>query len=188
MGAALATETELNYEGFESTALIHIDSLYRFALNMSGNEADAEDLVQDTYLKAYKFFDKFEPGTNCKAWLIKILRNTFINTIRRGKGSKYMVRMQELEENGIELPSNFSTEHEIFGDLMDDDITAAMDALSPEFRNTILLSDVEGLSYKEIAEITDCPIGTVMSRLHRARRLLRERLSSYAAQYGYQSN
>jgi RNA polymerase sigma-70 factor (ECF subfamily) len=185
MGAALATELESKSEIFEATALIHMDSLYRFALHMSGNESDAEDLVQDTYLKAYKFFDRFRAGTNCKAWLLTILRNTFINTVRRDRGHPHMIHLPEMEERGMEALADSDTEDEIFGDLLDDDVTGAINALPDEYRAAVLLADMEGLPYKEIADIMDCPIGTVMSRLYRGRRLLRKKLYDYAARYGY---
>ena len=185
MGAALATGTELESGGFEAVALTHIDSLYRFALHMSGNESDAEDLVQDTYLKAYRFFDKFKAGTNCKAWLITILKNNFINTVRRGSGRPYIVHLPEMEEHGVELLADSDTEDAVFGDLLDDDVTDAINTLPVEYKSSILLADVEGLPYKDIAAIMDCPIGTVMSRLHRGRRLLRNRLRDYGASYGY---
>ena len=185
MGVALAVKPKSRSERFEATALTHMDLLYRFALRMAGNESDAEDLVQDTYLKAYKFFDKFKTGTNCKAWLITILKNNFINTVRRGSGHPYMIHLQEMEEHGTELLADSDTEDEVFGDLLDDDVTYAIDGLPVEYKAAILLADVEGLPYKEIAEKMGCPIGTVMSRLHRGRKLLREKLHDYAASYGY---
>ena len=188
MGVALATRSEMESEIFEATALIHMDTLYRLALYMSGNESDAKDLVQDTYLRAYRFFDSFEAGTNCKAWLTTILKNTFINTVRRKKGHPHMVHLPDMEGNGVELPAGSDTEDEVFKDLLDDDVTVAIDALPAEYKATILLADVEGLSYKEVADIVGCPIGTVMSRLHRGRRLLRESLHGYAASYGYARN
>ncbi len=175
-------------DGFEAVALAHMDSLYRYALRMSRNETDAEDLVQDTYLRAYRFFDKFEEGTNCKAWLLTILKNTFINTIRHDKKYQQMIHLPEMEEHGVELLTDADPEGEIFGNLLDDDITAAMNELPAGYRTTVLLADMEGLSYREVADKMDCPVGTVMSRLHRGRRLLKKRLQDYAAQYGYTVN
>ena len=172
-------------DGFEAVALAHIDSLYRYALHMSRNETDAEDLVQDTYLRAYRFFDRFETGTNCKAWLLTILKNTYINTLRRDKRHRQMVSLSEMAESGIELLADGDPEDEIFGDMLDDDVTAAIDELPDGYRTAVLLADMQGLSYKEVADRMDCPVGTVMSRLHRGRRLLRERLGDYVAQYGY---
>ena len=179
------TEVRLKKEKFEEVALEHIDSLYRFALYTVGNESDAQDLVQDTYLKAYRFFDKFEEGTNCKAWLLTILKNTFINTIRRGKRHPQVVYLSEMEGRGVQLSTDGNPEDEVFGNLFDDYISAAMNALPDAYRDAVLLADVEGLSYKEIADMIGCPIGTVMSRLHRGRGMLRKKLRSRAAQYGY---
>ena len=172
-------------ERFEADALVHMDSVYRSALYMAENESDAQDLVQDTYLRAYRFFDKFEEGTNCKAWLLKILRNTFINTIRRGNRQLKVIHLAEMEDHGLELSSDINTEDGIFGDLFDDEIVAAMNELPLEYRTAVLLADIEMLPYKEISDIIGCPIGTVMSRLHRGRKLLRKSLGDYAIQYGY---
>ena len=186
MGAAvLMTDIKSKEERFEETALVHMDSIYRSALYMTKNETDAQDLVQDTYLRAFKFFDSFEEGTNCRAWLLKILRNTFINSIRRGKRQLHVVSLTEMSEYGIELSSDFTPEDGVFGDLFNDEIVTAMNKIPAEYRSAILLADVERLPYKEVADIMDCPIGTVMSRLHRGRKLLRENLQNYAVQYGY---
>ena len=159
---------------FEAAALSHMDSVYRSACRMVRNESDAQDLVQETYLRAYRFFGKFREGTNCKAWLFTILRNTFINTFNYNRRQPQMVSLSELGEHWVDLPADADPADEIFGDLFDDDIAAAMDALPDGYRNAVLLADIEELSYKEIADTIDCPIGTVMSRLHRGRRLLRE--------------
>ena len=186
MGAvAIAVDTGSSTDRFEEVALAHMDSLYRSALYMARNESDAQDLVQDTYLRAYKFFDKFKEGTNCRAWLLRILRNTFVNTIRRDKRRPQIIHLPEMRDYGVELPADTDPEDWVFGDLFDDDMTAAMSELPEEYRTAVLLADVEGLSYKEIADIMDCPTGTVMSRLHRGRGLLREKLQDYAVQYGY---
>ncbi len=183
--AAIAIEKGVKDERFEAVALEHMNSVYRLARAMSKNESDAQDLVQDTYLKAYRFFDKFKEGTNCRAWLLRILRNTFVNTIRRDKRRPQIIHLPEMRDYGVELPADTDPEDWVFGDLFDDDMTAAMSELPEEYRTAVLLADVEGLSYKEIADIMDCPPGTVMSRLHRGRGLLREKLQDYAAQYGY---
>jgi RNA polymerase sigma-70 factor (ECF subfamily) len=186
MGVAVHTiETESGSREFELVALEHMDLVYRCALYMSKNKSDAEDLVQDTYLKAYKFFHKFEKGTNCRAWLLRILRNTFINALRRDNRQPQMVPLPEMVERGVELPGGPDPEDEVFRDALDDDVTAAMDMLPDEYRTAVLLVDVEGMPYKEVADIMDCPIGTVMSRLFRGRKMLRERLQDYAAQHGY---
>jgi RNA polymerase sigma-70 factor (ECF subfamily) len=183
--AVLPNEAELKNERFEAVALEHMGSLYRYALCMAQNENDAHDLVQDTYLRAYRFFDKFEEGTNCKAWLITILKNTFINNIRRDKRHPKMVYLSGMEERGMDLPSEDDPEDWIFGELFDDDVSAAIESLPAVYRTVVLLADVRGFSYKEISYIVGCPIGTVMSRLCRGRRLLRRRLRDYADQYGY---
>ena len=171
---------ELETQKFEATALKHMDSIYRAALYMVGNVSDAQDLVQDTYLRAYKSFGKFREGTNCKAWLFTILKNTFINTVNYNRRQPQMVSLSEMEERGIDLPTYANPEDEIFGDLFDDNIAAAIDEMPGVFRLVVLLADVEGLLYREIADKICCPIGTVMSRLYRGRRLLREKLQSYA--------
>jgi RNA polymerase sigma-70 factor (ECF subfamily) len=178
-------EETLRAEEFQETAVKHLDSIYRFALYMVGNESDAQDLVQDTYLRAFRFFDKFEKGTNCKAWLLKILRNTFINSLRRNKRFPLLVHLTEMEEQGIDLLVEPESEKEVNGELFDDDVTAAVESLPDSYRTVIILADVEGLSYKEIADLIECPIGTVMSRLCRGRRILKRKLRNYALHYGY---
>ncbi len=182
---ALIDEEELKAERFNEIAIKHIDSIYRFALYMAQNENDAQDLVQDTYLRAYRFFDKFQEGTNCKAWLLKILKNTFINSLRRNKRNPNMIRLSDMEEQGIDLASNSEFDGEVSGEIFDDNVTAAVESLPDSYKSVIILADVEGLSYREIADLVGCPIGTVMSRLCRGRRLLKKKLRNYALQYGY---
>jgi RNA polymerase sigma-70 factor, ECF subfamily len=172
-------EAELKIDAFEALAFPQIDSIYRFALCMSGNESDAEDLVQDTYLKAYKLFDKFENGTNCKSWLLKILRNTFINSIRHKTKHHQKVYLSDNEELISSQQNNITPEEEIFANLLEDDVAAAMNSLPVTFKIVILLADMEELSYKEISDIIDCPQKTVMSRLHKGRKILRKRLQDY---------
>lgn len=169
---------------FEEVALQYMDPLYSAALRLARNESEAQDLVQDAYLRAYRFFDRFEKGTNFRAWLFKILKNIYINKYRSESKKLQMVDASYVEASGG-LTAVATPEDEIFGKLLDDDITTAMDALPEEFRLAIMLSDLEGFSYKEVAEILDCPIGTVMSRLHRGRRLLRNTLYEYARKRGY---
>jgi RNA polymerase sigma-70 factor (ECF subfamily) len=174
---------------FESLALGHIDSLYACGLRMTRDPRDSEDLVQDTLLAAYRFFDKFEPGTNIKAWLFKILTNTFIN--------KYRKRVREREVRDLveqdETPSLMSEdvaeksrdpETAILGALLSDDVKRALDAVPYDYRLAVVLCDLEEFTYKEIADIMDCPVGTVMSRLHRGRRLLQKQLREYAIEQG----
>jgi RNA polymerase sigma-70 factor (ECF subfamily) len=174
---------------FEQAALVHLDSLYATGLRMTRDPRDAEDLVQDTMLSAYRFFGNFEPGTNCKAWLFKILTNTFIN--------KYRKRVREREVREIidhqEMPSLMSEdvaeasrdpETYIVGSLLSDDVKRALEAVPYDYRMAVVLCDLEEFSYKEIADIMDCPVGTVMSRLHRGRRLLQKSLREYAIKEG----
>jgi RNA polymerase sigma-70 factor (ECF subfamily) len=169
---------------FEGIALQYMDSAYSIALGMTRDATEAEDLVQDTYLRAYRFFDTFESGTNFRAWLITILRNTYINRYRRESKTPQMVDISEIQMSG-EVAAESTPENDIFSGLLDDDVTDAMNSLPADFHTTVVLSDLEGLSYKEIAEILDIPIGTVMSRLYRGRKLLRDRLSEYARKRGY---
>ena len=169
---------------FEELALQHMDSLYSVALRMTKNVSEAQDLVQDAYLRAYRFFDRFERGTNFKAWLFKILKNVYINKYRKELRKPQMVDISSVEAlNSLQGPT--TPEDEIFNKLLDDDVTRAMDALPEDFRLAIMLADLDGLSYKDVAKILDCPIGTVMSRLHRGRKLLKNNLYEYAKAHGY---
>jgi RNA polymerase sigma-70 factor (ECF subfamily) len=170
---------------FEEIALVHMDSVHRYALGMARNESDAKDLVQETYFRAYRFFGKFRESSNCKAWLITILRNIFVNTTYRERKRPQMIPLSEMDEHGIEFSGDDDPESNIFGSLFHDDVAAAMDSLPIEYRTAVLLADIEGFSYKEIADRVGCPIGTVMSRLSRGRRLLKKRLQDYAARRGF---
>lgn len=167
----------------------YLDSLYATGLRMTRDPRDAEDLVQDTMLTAFRFFHRFEPGTNCKAWLFKILTNTFIN--------KYRKRVREREVRDVidqeETPSLMSEdvaaaskdpEGTLVGRLLSDDVKRALDSVPHDYRMAVVLCDLEEFSYKEIADIMDCPVGTVMSRLHRGRRLLQKALREYAVREG----
>jgi RNA polymerase sigma-70 factor (ECF subfamily) len=176
---------------FEQTTLQYLDDLYATGLRLCRNERDAEDLVQETYLKAFKYFHQYTPGTNCRAWLFRILRNTFINSYRRKVKEREILQRQEngsLQQSLICADSveRFSNpEQRIIYSGLGDDVTRALDALPGEFRMVVVLSDLQGFSYKEIARIMDTPIGTVMSRLFRARRLLRQSLRRFGLQEGY---
>ncbi len=175
---------------FESLALEHVDPLFSAALRLTKNERDAEDLVQDTFLRAYRFFDKFERGTNIKAWLFKILTNTFINRYRRRVKERTVVEGHEKEAVHEYFVSRQATESAanpeqfFFDRLLSDDVLRAIDALPIDFRLVVILADLQEFSYKEIAEILDCPVGTVMSRLYRGRKLLQKQLIDYAVESG----
>lgn len=176
-------------EEFEALTLGHLDPLYAAALRLTKNERDAEDLVQDTFLRAYRFFDKFERGTNIKAWLFKILTNTFINRYRRKVKERTVVEDERdtvherfMSRDVTESATN--PEQYFFDRLLSDDVLRAIDALPIDFRMVVILADLQEFSYKEIAEILDCPVGTVMSRLYRGRKLLQKYLLSYAVEQG----
>ncbi len=179
------------HDEFEELALPHIDSLYNFAIKLTGNQSDAEDLVQDTYLRAYKFFHKYKEDTYIKAWLFSILRNTFINIYRKKKKEPEKVDFHTVEQFIDQLTDrdNLLSKDDISNDLskdtLDSEIKSALDKLPEEFKSVILLSDIESFSYQEISEILKCPVGTVMSRLHRGRKILYKNLSEYAKKMGY---
>ncbi len=172
--------------------LVHIDALYRSALYLTKNETNADDLVQETFLKAFKFLKNDKEIENVKAWLFKILINTFINKYRKDKREPSLVDFDSVEafhesiQEEVIKPSIIEDETEI-DRLMDDNIKKALEALPEDFRMVILLSTVEGFSYKEISKMVDCPVGTVMSRIYRGRKMLKERLADYAKEHGYES-
>lgn len=177
---------------FADLAMEHMDSLYAGALRMTRNPADAEDLVQETYLKAYRGFGGFEEGTNIKAWLFRILTNTYINRYRQLKRRPDETDLDDVEDfylyrrlGGIdEARISKSAEDVLFELFTDDEVKNALESLPETFRMAVLLADVEGFAYKEIAEILDIPIGTVMSRLHRGRKALQKRLYDFAVDRG----
>ena len=177
---------------FADQAMEFMPSLYTAALRMTRNRADAEDLVQETYLKAYRAFDSFQQGTNLKAWLYRILTNTYINTYRAKKRRPEQSEIEDVEDlylyrrlGGLEAArTGRSAEEEVLDTLTEGEIKDAIEALPEQFRMAVLLADVEGFSYKEIAEILDVPIGTVMSRLHRGRRALQKRLYEFGRSRG----
>jgi RNA polymerase sigma-70 factor (ECF subfamily) len=175
---------------FAAEALAHLDSMYGAAMRLTRSEADADDLVQDAFLKAYRFYDRFEPGTNMKAWLLRILTNTFINKYRRTHRERRVFESDDAEPVGDGVMSRAAMralqdpDGDAMRSLVSQEIQAALDELSEEHRLMIMLADVEELSYKEIADIVGCPIGTVMSRLHRARKQLQSRLVGHAVELG----
>jgi RNA polymerase sigma-70 factor (ECF subfamily) len=174
--------------GFADQAMPYMSALYAAALRMTRNASDAEDLVQETYLRAYRGFGSFQEGTNLKAWLYRILTNTFINTYRAKKRRPEQTELDDVEDfylyrrlGGLEAAdANRSTESEVLESIPDDEVKAALESIPEQFRMAVILADVEGFSYKEIADILDVPIGTVMSRIHRGRRALQKELWEYA--------
>ena len=179
-------------ERFADQAMEHMDSLYAGALRMTRNPADAEDLVQETYLKAYRGFGGFQEGTNLKAWLFRILTNTYINRYRQQKRRPEETDLDDVEDfylyrrlGGIdEARISKSAEDTLLELFTDDEVKNALESLPETFRMAVLLADVEGFAYKEIAEILDIPIGTVMSRLHRGRKALQKALYDFAVDRG----
>jgi RNA polymerase sigma-70 factor, ECF subfamily len=173
-------------EEFEKLVLEHIDMLHAVALRLTRNMADAEDLTQNTLVKALRFHDKFREGTYIKAWLLTILRNTFINEYRRKSRRPAIVELtgaEAAEDTGPEatvVPESARGRREDLMELLDDEVKAAIESLPEDFRGAVIMADLEDMSYKEIAEIMDCPLGTVMSRLYRGRKLLRDILHNYA--------
>jgi len=175
---------------FEEEALPHLNALYNYARSISRSTEDAEDLVQETYMRAYRFFHQYEPGTNCKAWLFTILRNLYNTNYKKYKKTPDQVHYDEIEAiykniRNEDLNSIIKDpESKFFDNILPDEIKDALEELPEEFRSTILLTDIEDFSYKETAEILDVPIGTVMSRLHRARNMLKKKLVDYAKEKG----
>ena len=186
---AKRTEADRRRE-FVEQALVHLDLLYNSAVQMTRNPADAQDLVQDTLVKAYRFFDTFTRGTNCKAWLFKIMKNKFINAFRKRSREPTRVDFEKVKPTlRAEVLPNGAFENargveDAFEELVEDDVKQALDQLPFEFRMVTVLSDVVGLSYQEIAEAMDSPVGTVRSRLSRARKLLQKKLYAFARQRG----
>ena len=178
-----------NADPFEQEALSYLDALYRTGLRMTRSEADAEDLVQETYIRAFRFRDQFTMGTNLKAWLFRILTNTFINSYRRKAAQPQTTELDDVEEttlrrhmadDGGDAPE---PEQLVLDSIVDTEVTDALEELPERFRTVVLL-DAEGFSYKEIAEMLSIPIGTVMSRLHRGRKFLQSRLYDLARERG----
>jgi len=177
---------------FADAAMPYMSALYSAALRMTRNPSDAEDLVQETYLRAYRGYGGFQEGTNLKAWLYKILTNTYINSYRAKKRRPEQEQLDDVEDfylyrrlGGLEaVDADRSPEAEVLDAIPEDSVKQALEDLPEQFRIAVLLADVEGFSYKEIAEITDVPIGTVMSRLHRGRKALQKRLWDLAEERG----
>lgn len=176
-------------EEFEREAIPHMDALYNFAIKMTRNSDDASDLLQETYLKAYRFWDKLEKGTNCKAWMFRIIRNTFINDYRKKAKEPAKIDYNEIENLYEKIkPSSLTSYYlnsDSYDNLIDDEISKAISSLPEDFRMVIVMCDIEGYSYEEIADFVDIPVGTVRSRLHRARKVLFTKLHIYADEKGY---
>jgi RNA polymerase sigma factor (sigma-70 family) len=179
------------YQIFDTEFMPHIDSMYNFAYRLTMDEDEAKDLVQDTYLKAFRFISSFQRGTNAKAWLFRILKNSFINDYRKKSKEPTKLDYQEVETfyNSDEADSDITIDLrvETVQDMIGDEIANALNSLAVDFKAVIILCDIEGFTYEEMAKILDIPIGTVRSRLHRARNLLKEKLKDYAQSMGYKS-
>jgi RNA polymerase sigma-70 factor (ECF subfamily) len=176
---------------FEEIALPHLDSLYGAAYRLTRNPRDAEDLVQDAMLRAYRFWDSFQKDSNCKAWLFRILTNTFINGYQKRKRNREVLNAAKAEQEATDAvlvhensAAQRDPKHVLLDKTLSDDVARALEELPADFRLAVVLCDVEGFSYKEIAEIMECPVGTVMSRLYRGRRLLKKSLYEFALSQG----
>jgi RNA polymerase sigma-70 factor (ECF subfamily) len=177
---------------FERQALVHVDALYGAAYRLTRNARDAEDLVQDSLLRAYKFWDSFQQDSNCKAWLLRIVTNTFINEYQRRKRSREVLDAATAEQDATDGVLVHATAHDkqapdqmLLQASVSDDVQRALESLPDDFRTAVILCDMQGLSYKEIAEIMQTPVGTVMSRLFRGRKLLANALREFAVAEGY---
>lgn len=173
---------------FEEEAMVHMDAIYGSALYLTRNERDAEDLTQETFLKAFRHFDKYEQGTNCRAWLFRIMTNTFLNKTRRPV--REMSFLEEVDTHDRDTGASEHSAHLLdpeagfLSRMFGDQVKQALESLPPDFRTAVVLADLQDFSYKEIADIMDCPVGTVMSRIFRGRRLLQKQLFDYAQQQG----
>ena len=182
-------ELKQRKKDFDAEAMPHMNLLHNYAYKITGNQLDADDLLQETFLRAFRFFDKFEKGTNCKAWLFRIMKNLFINKYRKNQKEPGKVDYGEIENffDNIRSDKIDSTDlqEKVFSNLMDDEMTNALNSLQDDFKTVVILCDLEGLSYEEIADFVQCPIGTVRSRLHRGRKMLQQKLYDYAKEKGY---
>lgn len=187
--SAISTSVKVKHAEFDREAVPHMDLLYNYALRMTGSRDDAEDLIQETYLKAYRFWDKYEKGTNIRAWLFRILRNSYINRYRKETKEPDTVDYDEIQDYYNVIRADSSDENDLqrklYGAALSDDVARALESLPEDFRTAVILSDIEGCTYEEIAEFVDVPIGTVRSRLHRGRKLLQGKLFEYAKKRGF---
>lgn len=175
---------------FQEEFVPHMNSLYNFGYYLSNNEDMAKDLLQETFMKAYRFIEYYELGTNAKAWLLRIMKNSFINEYRKKSKAPNKVDIDDInqKEDVDEDHVQMDMREEVYKSLMGDEVTRAVNNLPADYRLIILLCDIEGFKYEEIAKIIDVPIGTVRSRLHRARNMLKEKLKTYAAERGFKSD
>lgn len=185
----LTTEELKKQSDFQEEMIPHLDAIYNFALRLTTDANDAEDLVQDTIVKAYRFFNSYEKGTNAKAWLFRILKNSYINNYRKKSKQPHQVDYDEVSQfyETIRSEQSETTDLEdlMYREMLDDDVTRALTELPEDFRTVVMLCDMEGFTYEEIANMLDVPIGTIRSRLHRGRNLLRAQLTEYAEKRGY---
>jgi RNA polymerase sigma-70 factor (ECF subfamily) len=173
---------------FEAEAIPHTSILYNFALRTTGNADDAHDLLQETFMKAFRFWDKYEKGTNIRAWLFRIMKNSYINRYRKETREPGMVDYDDIE-NFYDSIRDESTDtndlqKRMYNNMLSDEVIEALQSLPEDFRTVVILCDIEGLTYEEIADFLNCPIGTVRSRLHRGRKILEEKLYDYAKERG----
>lgn len=175
-------------DDFARQAMPYVDVLYAAALRMTRNEKEAEDLVQDTMLRAFRFFEKFQQGTNLRAWLMKVMTNIFLNTLKKASKRPRMVEFEPIEELIGEVENEWvdvSSDRDDLREYLSEDVARALDDLPMEYRLPVILSAIDGLSYKEMGQVMQCPIGTVMSRLYRGRKILEEKLRPYAREIGF---
>lgn len=181
-------ETDRKQKEYLDEVLPHMNFLYNFARHLTGNDEDANDLLQDTYLKAYRFWERYEKGTNIRAWLFRIMKNSFINKYRKNTKEPEVTDFNEIEEFYTHVEESLTDSDlvkKLFGNLLEDEVQQALDSLPIDFKTVIILCDIEGFTYEEIAEFLDIPIGTVRSRLHRARKMLQVKLFEFAKKKGY---
>ena len=187
--AELTKKEQKKQKDFNEEIIPHLDALYNFGLRLTSDPNDAEDLVQDTIVKAYRFFSSYEKGTNAKAWLFRILKNSYINNYRKKSKKPQEVDYDEVatfyETIRAERTETSDLEDKMFRELIDDELSNALDNIPEDFRTVVLLCDVEDFTYEEIANMLDVPIGTIRSRLHRGRNLLKAELIDYASKRGY---
>jgi len=182
-------QTQSKHKNFEKEMLPHMAALYNFALRMTGDPDDAKDLVQETFMKAYRFFDKYSQGTNAKAWLFRIMKNSYINRYRKESKEPDKIDYDNIKDFYASVKDSAvdtnDLQEKIFGNLFEDEVAKALQELPEDFRTVVILCDIEGYTYEEIADFIEIPIGTVRSRLHRGRRMLRSMLRDYALTRGF---